>query len=1021
MKSAKLKSKIQNFKFLTVIFNFKLLTFNSCRRQGGQALVELLIAMAIAGIVATAGVEGFVASRESYLRTSQYSEASAILNEQLEALRAIRERSWANIAVNGTYHATVSGSEWVLTSGAETGCDLCRQIVIANTCRDSSDAVVDCPSGTVDPSTKKITVTISWSTPQPGSVEQTVYLTRHLNNASNTETTYNDFSDGTASTVTINGSTSPDDVDAGTITINELGDWQSPTARGTFDTDGNTDPKDVFVLGNYAYIVTKNNGSGDEFYIVDTATKTSPEIKSSLNFDYDLNGVHVVGDYAYIATKDDDKELLIINVSDPENPSEWTSWDTTGDKDGKDVFVVGGYAYLVTKNNGGGGNHEFYIIDLSDVANKNLSQPGSAELGADAEAIYVSGDYAYIASKDDDQELQIVDISSKSSPSLAGSYDITQDDNKDAQGVYAAGTTVYLTSKTRGGGAEFFVLDASTPGSVSLTGSYEVNADVQDVVVSGDLAFLATKLANKELLILNITSPGSISEYGSYDLDGDGQAVTTSGNYVFVASNNDDKELQIFLGGGIPGTSNQNIYQEAMMNSWTLSDSGGGTSTNASEQETARTDSNSLSFNPVADGYMRWSKSFDTSGFDSLDFYVNSVSPWVYGVWGQNAGNPDGTTTITNSTYSDFDINDSAFTDLPVPDMASFKSLAQSASSYISAGGSDYTLDEDDGDISAYEGKLVYVEFTNTAKKLKLKFDDGSGSFNVSFITNGKIELDKYDGATLSSISNSYPVLLSENQEIKFKKDKNMTVNGFIYTGDKVKSDSLGGDRRITLNGTVVAGTVDNKLERMNITYTADYNTTPPTYFSPNYYSQTLDVLAESGSTVAMNDYLSGSSIDKDPTTWQNVNVSLSDLGVESTTTEYFQLTENTSSDQAAVLFDDVLVQISGGGGGGGDYETSGDYESSTFDAGATVAFNGLDWSAIEPSGCDVKFQVDTSATDGPWSYFGTDGTGSTYFESLGGLPFDEVLGRYLRYKAFLTGDGDCTPTLQDVTVNYSQ
>jgi hypothetical protein len=200
--------------------------------NNGQALVELLITMAIAGIVATAGVEGFVASRESYLRTSRYSEASAIFNEQLEALRSIRDRSWVEMAVNGTYHAAVSGSAWVLAAGAETGCDLCRQIVIANVCRDGSETIVDCPSGTVDPSTKKITVTVSWASASGGTVEQTIYLTRHPGNATWIETTRSDFNRGT----TTNTITTTDD--GGTVELDE-GDPQSNTYDWPFTTAGN--------------------------------------------------------------------------------------------------------------------------------------------------------------------------------------------------------------------------------------------------------------------------------------------------------------------------------------------------------------------------------------------------------------------------------------------------------------------------------------------------------------------------------------------------------------------------------------------------------------------------------------------------------------------------------------------------------------------------------------------------------------------------------------------------------------
>lgn len=118
---------------------------------------------------------------------------------------------------------------------------------------------------------------------------------------------------------------------------------------------------------------------------------------------------------------------------------------------------------------------------------------------------------------------------------------------------------------------------------------------------------------------------------------------------------------------------------------------------------------------------------------------------------------------------------------------------------------------------------------------------------------------------------------------------------------------------------------------------------------------------------------------------------------------------------------DGELVIIEGGFGPGGlDYQTEGTYESQTFDAGAEVAFNHIGITATEPIDTNIKMQVATNDDNATWNFVGPDGTNSTYFDNEGGFPFDYILGRYARFKAYLTGDGFGTPILEDVTINYT-
>lgn len=103
-----------------------------------------------------------------------------------------------------------------------------------------------------------------------------------------------------------------------------------------------------------------------------------------------------------------------------------------------------------------------------------------------------------------------------------------------------------------------------------------------------------------------------------------------------------------------------------------------------------------------------------------------------------------------------------------------------------------------------------------------------------------------------------------------------------------------------------------------------------------------------------------------------------------------------------------------------GVYFIYGEYTSSTFDAGQEVVFNRLTWQGTKPAGSNILFQVAINTDGTTWNYVGPDGTSSTYYESAGAIPLTDSLGQYLRYKVILTGDGDTTPIVSNVSINYS-
>lgn len=528
-----------NFKFWHRIFISQCQTFNSCQRKAGQALVELLVAIGLTAILLPTLLTALVASRSGKAQETQRLQAIALLREAEEAVRSVREQGWNSFAVNGIFHPQIAGSSWTLASGPQTINGFTRQVVISNVQRDSNGTIVE-SGGIVDTSTKKVVSTVSWSTPVASLVESTNYYHRYLNNTAWTQTTQAEFDLGTKfNTVSTNNAGGEIELAAGTG-----GSWASPTVIAGYNNSGNADGNDVFILDNYAYLVTNNGGGNPDLAIIDISNPSSPIEMGTLNLNTNVNSVFVVGNHAYLATSHNSKELIIVDVSNKTAPTELSSLNLGSWKNATSVFVSDNFAYL-TKQAQRGGNRELYIIDVSNPTTP--AEVGTFEVGDDVQSVYISGNFAYLASSHNRKELLIVDVTNKSNPTEAGSYNIPSRTN--ATDVFVDGTRVYLVTKNNRRGSEFYILDSSDPANVTPVGSFEINNTVNGVFVSGNLAFLATNLNNKELVILDISDPANPVELGSANLDGNGNKLFVMGDHAYVATTRNNRELAIVAGG----------------------------------------------------------------------------------------------------------------------------------------------------------------------------------------------------------------------------------------------------------------------------------------------------------------------------------------------------------------------------------------------------------------------------------------------------------------------------------------
>lgn len=135
------------------------------REQAGFFLIEVVVAASVIAAVLMLLLGSIQNSVDVSARSLERTQASYLLEEGSEAVKAIRDNGWSTISAltNGTtYYLSWSGSAWSLTTTASTIGEFTRRVTFASVSRDTNDDIVT-TGGTTDSGTRAVTVTVSWT------------------------------------------------------------------------------------------------------------------------------------------------------------------------------------------------------------------------------------------------------------------------------------------------------------------------------------------------------------------------------------------------------------------------------------------------------------------------------------------------------------------------------------------------------------------------------------------------------------------------------------------------------------------------------------------------------------------------------------------------------------------------------------------------------------------------------------------------------------------------------------------
>lgn len=519
----------------------------------GQLLIEALVGLAIASIVLPALFLGFFATKQGKAQQNQRIQAVALMKEAEEAVRSVREKGWASFAIDGVFYPVIINNAWSLSAGTEDISGLNRSVTISDVERDANGVVV--PSGTKDPSTKKVDIKISWGQPYASSVDSTMYVTRYLQNTANTQTTFADFSSGIASGTAIfnqNGGEVKLGIGGGG------GDWCIPIKSITeVDLSRQGVPTSISAYVGNIVTGTGLNASGPTFVKVAVAGNNPPNATIQGQFNNSkANGVFTESTYGYIATTSNSQEIKILDLSsasgDPPLYSVVGWFDAPGNGQGDTIYVANNVGYMTDLTN-------FYTFSLSSHTGSRSKLNTGTTLAGNGKKIVVVGNYAYVATDSTTTQLQIINITNPASPTIVASANLGNGQPATNLDVSSDGTRAYVVTSYAGSSQpDFFVVDTSVKsGSLSTIGPGFNTGGMSPSGVQyavGKRAIIVGSGGTNQYQVVKLdpeTSPlycGGISiANGAYDVSSviqpDGYA------YSYVVTGDARKELKMILGG----------------------------------------------------------------------------------------------------------------------------------------------------------------------------------------------------------------------------------------------------------------------------------------------------------------------------------------------------------------------------------------------------------------------------------------------------------------------------------------
>lgn len=546
-------------------------------RLKGQSLIELLLTMGIAALLIPALATSFISSRSAKPQQIQRTQAVALLKQTVSAVKNVRDQNWTTFAVNGKYHPVLVSSQWALASGTATVSGMTQQVVISDVFRDTTGTIVT-SGGILDPSTKQVTITISWTQPYQTIITAVMYLTR-TGNFTYKETTTTDFNKGTTTNAAVISTVPSQAPNDGQVQLGAGGggDWCSPGASvlTTFALPGSGVPTSISATAgatqNFAYATNGNNHSGDAIDSLTISHGSPPTVTNpAANNEAKAYGVFVDPYNNYVYFNENYPPYHTVRIVQGTTLVDVGYFDASVKSTGTSVYVLGNTGYTTVGNT-------LYSFDVSTInGSSSQTQKGSVTLSGNGKRVFVVGTNAYVATDNTTNQLQIIDVSNPSNMSVTKSINLGNNLSGVDLYINSSQTYAYIVTTYLSGKNDFFIVDLNNTNNIY--GYQTVNGMNPNgvAIVTGNRAILVGT-GGEEYEVFNITTPSNATHCGGMTpsgtttiyavapiLQSDGKA------FSYILTDNAAGAFQIVLGGSGGQFSSSGVFESQTFDPYSL-------------------------------------------------------------------------------------------------------------------------------------------------------------------------------------------------------------------------------------------------------------------------------------------------------------------------------------------------------------------------------------------------------------------------------------------------------------------
>jgi hypothetical protein len=283
------------------------------------------------------------------------------------------------------------------------------------------------------------------------------------------------------------------------IEIWDLSDVYNPIRMSRFPTEPY--PRSgIAYIGNYLFFTTNFS-----IWSLDISDPYNPVIADELLIGNNLIvQMYLKGNTAYIVTSS--QGLKLVNLTNPLDLQLLTSY---GFISGNEIDIAGNYLYAVNTSGA------LTILNITDSL--LITYAGGLSLGGYPTDIEVFDNKAYVAKAGTDGGLQVIDVTTPSTPDTVSLY------SGDYEFISGMGDYIYLTRNSK-----FSILDVTDSSSVQFVSGFDLLGFVNDVSVSGSYAYTGSN----GFRVLDVSDSTHPVEVGYSNING--SLVEAAGNSVVV-------------------------------------------------------------------------------------------------------------------------------------------------------------------------------------------------------------------------------------------------------------------------------------------------------------------------------------------------------------------------------------------------------------------------------------------------------------------------------------------------------